>query len=302
MGTDTAEQPAPDSAPSLEDRLAGSLGLLPETAEEPAGEQPTEEAADSETPAEPTTFELEVDGKKYSLPKELEKGFLQEKDYTQKSQSLADTQRLLSVQGEQLKIASAESQFQQSIAPELQQLGMLESLVKQANQLDWASMPTDELMRKRMELDSLKDQRDTLAETIQGKQQEWGAKQVQALNDLRAKGMEVLKKAVPTWNEETSKAVKAHALANGYTDSEVANIFDPRHALTLYKAMQFDQLKAKATPAVAQAKNVKPGASNPMSQKTKDDLAYRKAIKATEGDAQARKSVVEGKIARIFGG
>ncbi len=301
MGTETAEQPVQDSAPSLEDRLGALMGI-PE--DPPEGEQPEEnpsQEAQAEN-TEPTTFEIEVEGEKFTLPKKLEKGFLQEKDYTQKTQSLAETRRLLDVQGEQLKIAASEAQFQQQIGPELQQLGMLESLIKQANQLDWASMDTADLMRKRIELDTLKDQRDTLAETIQGKQQEWGAKQVQALNELRAKGMETLKKAVPTWDEKTSAAVKEHALQNGYTESEVANIFDPRHALTLYKAMQYDQLKAKAQPAVAAAKNVKPGASNPMSKATQSKLAYRKAVQATENDPSARKAVVQDRIASIFGG
>lgn len=300
MATDTAEQPAPDSAPSLEDRLAASMGLAPEALE---GEQPEETpvvAPEDATP-EPTTFELEVDGEKFTLPKKLENGFLQHKDYTQKTQSLAETRRLLDTQAEQLKISAAEAQFQQAIGPELQQLGMLESLIKQAASLDWAQMPTDELMRKRIELDSLKDQRDTLAETIQGKQQEWGAKQVAALNDLRAKGMETLKKAVPSWNEETSKAVREWALNNGYTDSEVSNIFDPRHALTLYKAQQFDALKAKAQPSVAAAKNVKPGAVNPMSARTKADFAYRKAV-ATASDPHQKEEIARDKIARIFGG
>jgi len=300
MGTETAEQPVQDSAPSIEDRIGAAMGIPPDP--EP-GEEPAEEAEAPEQEAtEPTTFEIEVEGKKFTLPKELEKGFLQEKDYTQKSQSLAETRRLLDVQGEQLKISAAEAQFQQQIAPELQQLGMLESLIQQANGLKWQDMSTDELIRKRMEFDALKDQRDTLAETIQGKQQEWGQKQVQALNELRAKGMETLKKAVPSWNEETSKAVKEHALSHGYTESEIANIFDPRHALTLYKAMQYDQLKAKAQPAVASAKNVKPGASNPMSKQTQSKLAFRKAVQATADDPQARKAVVEDRIARLFGG
>jgi len=300
MGTDTAEQPVPDSAPSIEDRIGAAMGIPPDP--EPGEEPAPDVEAEAEEATEPTTFEVEVEGKKFTLPKELEKGFLQEKDYTQKSQSLAETRRLLDVQGEQLKISAAEAQFQQQIAPELQQLGMLESLISQAQKLDWAQMPTDELMRKRIELDSLKDQRNELTESIQGKQQEWGAKQVQALNELRAKGMETLKKAVPTWSEETSKAVKEHALSHGYTESEIANIFDPRHALTLYKAMQYDQLKAKAQPAVASAKNVKPGASNPMSKQTQSKLAFRKAVQATENDPQARKAVVQDRIARLFGG
>src|SRR6185312_15652968 len=100
MGTDTAEQPVPDSAPSIEDRIGAAMGIPPDP--EPGEEPAPDVEAEAEEATEPTTFEVEVEGKKFTLPKELEKGFLQEKDYTQKSQSLAETRRLLDVQGEQL--------------------------------------------------------------------------------------------------------------------------------------------------------------------------------------------------------
>src|SRR6185312_13074674 len=107
METQTQTEQAP--AASVEDRIANIFGAeppkkqaVPQQApvqEEPAQteepqaaseEQPSEE--ESAAPAE-ETFELEIDGEKFVLPKKLEKGFMQERDYTQKSQTLADQRR-----------------------------------------------------------------------------------------------------------------------------------------------------------------------------------------------------------------
>lgn len=300
MATDTAGQPNPDPAPSLEERLGALMGAPPDPTDEEEGEGQPDGAATEEPPAD--TFELEVEGEKFVLPKKLEKGFMQEKDYTQKSMSLADQRRALDAHNEQLKLLNAEGQFRAQVAPELQQLGMLETLIKQAQSLDWQSMPTEELMRKRIELDGLKEQRDELSQKVRAKQADWGQQQATSLNELKAKSLKIVKEMIPGWSDETAKAVKEHALSQGFTESELANIFDPRHAVTLWKASQYDALKAKAQPAVKDAKNVKTGSSNPMPAQVKEKLAFQKALKSTQEGTPERKRAVEDRIAAKFGG
>jgi hypothetical protein len=305
MATESAAgQPSPDPAPSLEDRLGALMGV-PE--DPPEGEAPAEPEAEGqpeevtqEAPAE--TFDLEVDGEKFTLPKKLEKGFLQERDYTQKSMALADLRKSVEVHHDTLKLASAESEFRKSIDPELKQLDRLDSYLEQAKSMDWASMSTDDLIRNRAQLDQIRDQRESLQKTITGKEQEWGQSQAQKLTDIKARSLEIIKRAIPNFSPEVAKAVRDHALSQGYTDSELANIFDPRHAIALWKAQQFDALKAKAQPAVKDAKTIKTGPSNPMSKATQDKLAYRKALQRTEDGTPERKAAVTDRIASIFGG
>src|SRR6185503_7379008 len=128
-----AGQPSPDPAPSLEDRLGALMGVPEDPPEGEAQAEPQEgqpEEVQAEAPAE--TFDLEVDGEKFTLPKKLEKGFLQERDYTQKSMALADLRKSVEVHHDTLKLASAETEFRKSIEPELKQLDRLDSYLEQA--------------------------------------------------------------------------------------------------------------------------------------------------------------------------
>ena len=76
--SNATEQPVVDS---VEDRVGRLLGE--QTEAEP-------EAVTAEEQTEPETFEFEYEGTKHTLPKQLEKALMQERDYTQKSQQLAE--------------------------------------------------------------------------------------------------------------------------------------------------------------------------------------------------------------------
>jgi hypothetical protein len=303
MATESAAgQPSPDPAPSLEDRLGAMMGVPEDPPEGEASAEPQgqPEEVQAEAPAE--TFDLEVDGEKFTLPKKLEKGFLQERDYTQKTMALADLRKSVEVHHDTLKLASAETEFRKSIEPELKQLDRLDSYLEQAKSMDWASMSTDDLIRNRAQLDQIRDQRESLQKTISGKEQEWGQGQAQKLAEIKARSLEIIKRSIPNFSPEVAKEVREHALSQGYTDSELANIFDPRYAIALWKAQQLDSLKSKATAAVKDAKPIKTGPSNPMSKATQEKLGYRKALQQTEQGSPERKAAVSNRIASIFGG
>lgn len=299
--TPVAEQPIADSA--TEDRIASIFGGGdPEPAVEPAeaaSEQPEEAAAPAEE-----TFELEIDGEKFTLPKKLEKGFLQEKDYTQKAQSLAEQRRALDVQLHQQRIAQFGEQFRKDTAQEQQQLQLLDWALSQP--INWQSMTTDDAFRKKIELDDLKDQKSKLEKAIEDKRAEWGRKQQEEISRLRSSSLEAISKRIPGFSDATAKAIREHAISEGYTETELNSILDPRHVTTLWKAQQYDLLKSKATPAVTQAKAVKTTPSNPMPQKVREDLNFRKVTQKASADksfAQSRefKGALEERIARKFG-
>lgn len=296
------EQPLPDSG--IEDRIASIFGGNSPKPPEPEDSQQTAAASEEqpegyEPPAE-ETFELDIDGEKFVLPKKLEKGFLQERDYTQKSQTLADQRRTLEHVQQQMRVAQMEQQFHQAIADEQKQMQMLDYMIAQRSQQNWAQMSTDEILRARLELDQLRDQKGGLEKQIGEKQQQFQAQQQQELAKLQAQSLDVVKKHVPGWNEQVAKDVREHALSQGYTEAELSAIYDPRHAVTLWKAAQYDKARSNAQPAVAQAKAAKVSSTNPMPQHVKNQLNFRKAVAKTEGNPQARKQVVEARIADIF--
>ena len=301
------EQSAPQN--SVEDRIASLFGGTdndqpnrePETASEAAPDDTDAAPAEEAAPVE-ETFEVEVDGEKFALPKKLEKAVMQERDYTQKAQQVADQRRLVEHQIAQAKVWQAEREFAQTIATEQSTLSQLDAALKQYADLKWSEMTTDEIVRYRMQMDSLKEQRATIEKQIDGKKAEFSQARQQHVSQLIKQGQEYLQKAIPGWNETVAKEVVSYAVKDGYSQEEISSIIDPRNVMTLYKAMQYDKLQSKAKPAVAQAKAIKTTPSNPMSQETKDLLNYRKAIAKHAPGSQQRQAIVKDRIAKMFGG
>jgi hypothetical protein len=275
----------------------------PEMHEEPEGEAPTpEQDADAPEGNAPQSaeelFEIEVDGETFALPKKLEKAVLQERDYTQKTQTLAEQRKQFELLHEQARIANFRQEFEAEVATELSQLQAYDSVLKQP--VDWSSMTTDEAFRRKLQLDQWRDEREAIAKTLQGKHQQYERRVQESLGELKKKAQETISKRIPNWSEATQKALREHALADGYTEAELNQIIDPRHTLTLWKAQQFDQLKAKASKTVADVRTVKSTASNPMPQHVKEKLAFHKTLKTTAENSPQRKRAVESHVASIF--
>jgi len=80
--------------------------------------------------------------------------------------------------------------------------------------------------------------------------------------------------ADPVKGEAIRKEIRSYGKQAGFSDDELANVFDSRAVLTLYKAMQYDKLKA-SQPAIAKKVNeapkaMKPGVSNPRDSGAED--------------------------------
>lgn len=306
---DTQEQPAaPDSNVSLDDRISAILNGSPTNEPEvtaPAIEEPEQQEAASEevdasqAPQVPETFEFEIDGEKYVLPKKLEKSFMHERDYTQKTQNLSLKEKQAEHVLEQARIANFRAEFEKDAAIEIQQLAAYDSVLSQPLKLDGLS--EGDATKTFLQRAQWKEEREAIAKTLNEKHQQWAQKTEQALKDLAAKSDDVVRSRVPNWNADSWKAVSEHAKSEGYTDVELGNITDPRYKLTLWKAQQFDQLKAKATKTVVDAKSVKTSPSNPMPQHVKEKLAFRKEVAKFKPGSQEQQKVAEARIAKLFG-
>lgn len=289
-------------APSMTDRISNIFGAQ----EEPTPDLPKEPAASELPDGEPIesapveeTFELELDGEKFTLPKKLEKGFLQEKDYTQKSQTLAEQKRNAELVLEQARIGRLNEEFAQETRQDQDQLRAFEWALQQP--VDWNSLTTDEAFRKKLQLDEWKDGKERLEKALGVKRQEFGQKVQTEFHKLRQQSIEAIAKRIPGWTDTTAKQIREHAIQEGYTETELNSIFDPRHVSTLWKAQQYDLLKAKAAPAVASAKGVKTTSTNPMPQHVKDKLAFRKEVGKHAPGSSAQQTLVKDRIAKLFG-
>lgn len=311
MNTAVTEQA---SAPSVEERAAAALFGSPKPKVAPAAppapvatedpeqvEAPNAEQTDdqpdaaTEAPTAEETFEFEQEGTRWALPKALEKAVMHEKDYTQKSQEVANQRRMYEALNEQAKVANLTREFEASTKAEFQQLSAYDSVLS----APLSQGTPEEMSRELANRYQWQRERDALARSINEKHQAYSQNFEKAVADLRTKSVEAVSKKIPGWSDALWTSVRDHAKSGGYTDTELNAISDPRHMETLWKAQQYDALKSKATKTVADVKTVRTTPSNPMPQAVKEKLAFNKALaKAT--DPNQRKNIVEAQVGRLF--
>ncbi len=291
------KQPPPKAPPQMQQQNAA-----PEDGDDVQAPEPEqsegEPEADTETPTAEETFEFEADGVKYALPKQLERLVMGSRELTQKSQSVAEQRRAFEVANEQARVFNMGREFEASVATELQQLSAYDAVLNQ--KVDWSQLSDTDAMRTQLQRSQWKDEREAIARQLQMKRSQFDHEYSKAVEGLKAKAREAVTKKIPNWNDNTWNEIKSHATNDGYTESELGSITDPRHQITLWKAQQFDLLKAKATKATADVKAVKTSPSNPMPQHVKEKLAFNKRLNATAPNSPERKATVEQRVGSLF--
>lgn len=299
MTEQTSDQGA---SQSLSDRIASAFGggePEPQVEQPEATAEATSEAETGEPSAPPAEEfeELEYEGEKLQLRKgsKIKEALMRQQDYTQKTQSLADKQRMLEHAQAQMRVAAVAQQFRDSVQSDVQALAAVEAQENYILQ-NWRNLSEAE----RAELPRVTAEVAKAKANLADKERQFIAQQQSQIQQLQAQSLEVIRKAIPNWNEATAKAVREHALSDGYTAEEVGSIHDPRHAVTLWKAQQYDALKAKAAPVQAKSPVARPGSSNPMPADVKDRLNYRKQIAKHERGSPERQRIAKDRIASIF--
>lgn len=309
-----------DQAPvqSAEDRVASIfensvLGRQPAPPEPQtdANDAPQEEAqAEPEQPPAEQFAEIEWNGNKYQVPVDLKDGFMMQSDYTKKTQEVAEMRRAAEVEAAQIKAFQMERAFAQKVETDQRQLGAydtyIESLAQQLQQVDLNAVPFEQVFKVKLELDRAKEARQKIADGIESKRQEFQAELTKHFDEQRAKGREALQKLIPSFSDATIKELHEYATKTlGLSQMPLEALeSDPRIAQAMWKAQQYDRLRADTAKAQATAKSappvVKPGSANPMSPQTKEYLNFRKALAKAPENSPQRKQIVESRIADIF--
>jgi hypothetical protein len=258
---------------ALLDRVTGSeTEESQQDAQEQGGEQ-AEQQQDTETPegqqgeqteTAPALEEVEWEGEKFQLPPKLKSALMRQQDYTQKTQAVAERERMVALHQQRQQI---EGQFQQSVQSEIQTLTELETAIKQYNNVDWQALDTDSLVKTRHALDMLKERRDQVKGQLETKRGEFNTQLQENVQQSLRQANEYLTKSIPKWGPETQKEIMSYGLNEGYSDVELGSIRDPRIIKSLWKAHQWDKLQAGKTIAAKRASGVppvlKPGAAKP---------------------------------------
>jgi hypothetical protein len=303
-----AEQPATESA-DLDALLEAKFGEN-EVAEpqQPEGEQEAaaEEATGEEVSTEPEFAEVEFNGNKYQVPPELKDALMAQSDYTAKTTEIANTRRALELQQKELAIFKEARAFEAEISAEVDWVRTADAWLKiedEALGREWPSLTTDQRQERQFQIHRTEKERNRLAKVIEDKRAEFTNKISADQAKLKQSATEVLTKAIPSWNDETRAAVEKYAQSMGYPETVLPNMSALDYQV-LWKAQQYDKVKAEAKGAVKKASEapvIAPTArKNPMPQRVRTKLDLKNAVKS--GNKASIEAAADRRLEQLFGG
>jgi hypothetical protein len=203
---------------------------------------------------EPQRFKVKVDNEEVEVTlEELQQGYSRTKDYTKKTQALAETRK--AVEAEKAKIEEAK-QLRDTYA---QRLEVIEKLLAQdqgeenlaelrdSDPIGYA-IKIAERSEKEKQLQAVRAEKQKIAQ-----QQE--ADRQQALQSHLQQEAVKLREMIPEFKDEARaeiarKDIRTYAKSVGFSDEELSQVYDSRAVKTLYNAMMYEKLMKGKTDAV----------------------------------------------------
>lgn len=230
-----------------------------ETLENEDNEQPQEEDVDNED-SNPDLEELgedleleEIDfeGKKYNVPREIKDSLLRQSDYTKKTQEVSELRKKVEAdQADFLKAReSQEADFKGYV--ELANLdSQLEKYERAFESPEWQEIIDSDpsrALRGEQEYKSLQRMKEGKLQEIRQKEGERTAEQQQNNAKLEAKTRETLQRDIKGWGVEMESKLSDYAKSQGFADHVMASGLksDPIAVKTIHKAYLYDQLLKK---------------------------------------------------------
>lgn len=264
--------------------------------EEP--EEDDEEPEEPEAEAEPK-YKVKVDGEEFEVTlDELRNGYSRDADYRRKTQALAEQRK--AVEAEVERARQEREQYAQRLEIVEQQLQETQGRepdwdkLYQEDPVEWVRQR--ELWRdKQQRLQAVKAERERLA---QQQQQE----QAQQLQAKLAQEQERLLEVIPEWKDSETARAEKQKIARvgqeyGYTNEELAQIYDHRAVAVLRDAARYRELMAKRKslkPKRKQAtKTASPGSTPTRSESQRSASAKRRKRVAKTGHVRDAAAAIE---------
>jgi len=291
-GEEGSEQEQPELQAEANDSEAESEESYEESeAEQDDGEDEQEE---------PQKFRVKAAGEEREVTlDELIKSYQLGTDYTKKSQAVAEERKAVEAERQAVQEAKAmRDQYAQRleiIEQMLNQPQEAENLeyLKETDPIGYA-VKVAEMSQKEKQLAQVRAERERIMQ-----QQEYDRQQ--QMRQMISVESEKLVAAIPEYadpnkGETIRKEIRSFGKQMGFSDEELANVFDSRAVLTLYKAMQYDKLQS-SKPAVNKKvseapKAIKPGVSKPRDSNS-EELRKLKARAKSSGRVADAASVFE---------
>lgn len=266
----------------------------------------TEEATDESEESE-DIVEVEWDGQIIEAPKAVAEALMRQKDYTEKTQEVAAQRKEYEIKAQNLQLVQSQYDFYQQVQQDIIQANQLEQNIEASRSYlreNVDKMDASEITKWQLGISEAEQQRDKIIRDVTQKNSEHQQAHQQSKAELMKKSTEVLRQKVPGWGDKQEGAIKDYALSLGVPEQTYASVVDPTEKLILYKAMQYDALKAGAVPAVKKvqtAPTIKAKSRNPMPKDTQDKLNLRKKLKNPNASNQEKADLVGLSIADKFG-
>ena len=225
-----------------------------ESSEDYTDENAEETEYQEEETEEPQRFKVKVDNEEIEVTlEELQQGYSRTKDYTKKTQALAETRK--AVEAERARIEEAK-QLRDTYA---QRLEVIEKLLAQdqgeenlaelrdSDPIGYA-IKIAERSEKEKQLQAVRAEKQKIAQ-----QQE--ADRQQALQSHLQQEAVKLREMIPEFKDEARaeiarKDIRTYAKSIGFSDEELSQVYDSRAVKTLYNAMMYEKLMKGKTDAV----------------------------------------------------
>ncbi len=264
------ETPSPDETVETntnEDEGPVSLDPVdePETAEEANPDEGEAESSEEEGTTDPEVefAEIEINGTTYQVPAELKDGYMQQADYTQKTQAIGESKRQLEAERAALEQSRQLSDEEMNARVSL---ASINQRIEQYENVDWnAWQDTDPVSAQKawiefQQLERSKTQYDTQISESQARRSEMA--QQETAKRLH-QTLEFAQKNIKGWSKEVDAKVTQFAVETlGFTQDTLKGAYNPQVYQTLYLAMLghkslSNQSAAKSVPGGRQ-KQIKP--------------------------------------------
>lgn len=239
------EQPSGDSQVQDEGQDVGTTSdELDESLLQP--EELDGEQSEDEDDLEEDLDGLKVRGKKDAIEK-LKAERLMQADYTRKTQEVAEARKQAEAERQ---VFETERQVHMQNLQEVATMRAIEMQLQNFAQVNWQQLADQDPVQA-MKLDhqmrALQSQREQLRASVAQRYEQFTQTQQQEAARQLAEGQKVLQRDIPGWGPELASKLSAFALANGYTEREVAAIRSPAMVRSLYREYQMAEAKKQAT-------------------------------------------------------
>ena len=238
---ETEEKVAPEKTEEAETEEE-----VEDDAEQEEGDETEEDSDEEQTEAVSDTETVEFEGKEYNVPQELKDALLRNKDYTIKTQEVAEQRKELEADRDRFQEAL---QLQTAHTQTYTELGVIDQQLAQFNEIDWEQWrQTDPnaTQQAQITLNQLREQRTQTVDKLNSLQAETQQKHQAEMAREAEQNRAKVEKSVPNWNQDTEKAVFDYGIKRGLTENQLANTnYDPVLIGILNDARLFDELKQK---------------------------------------------------------